>query len=62
MESAFNNNLIIVFVFFLVNVLSYSEIKLTELKMCWIQNKKDKFILIAESIEKEVSFLISLVR
>ena len=34
MESVFNNNLIIVFVFFLVNVLSYSEIKLTEQRIC----------------------------
>lgn len=25
--------------------------------MCWIQNKKDKFILIAESIEKMLSVL-----
>ena len=34
MEILFNNNTIIVFVFFLINILSYSEIKLIEQRIC----------------------------
>ena len=34
MESLFNNNMIVVFIFFLINILGYSEIKLIEQRIC----------------------------